>query len=109
MSKNKLHIKKGDNVRILTGADRGREGRVLVVYPEKQTAIVEGMRLVKKHMKPTQDNPDGGIVEQEAAIHVSNLMLIDPSSKTPTRIGRRRAEGSKGWIRYGKKSGEEIK
>jgi large subunit ribosomal protein L24 len=109
MSKNKLHIKKGDNVRILTGVDRGREGRVLVVYPEKKTAIVEGMRLVKKHMKPNQDNPDGGILEQEAPIHVSNLMLIDPSTKNPTRIGRRRAESGKGWIRFGKKSGQEIK
>ena len=106
---NKLHIKKGDTVRVLAGADRGKDGKVLRVFPQQQTAIVEGMKLVSKHMKPSQQNPDGGIIQQEAAIHISNLMLIDPSSKQPTRVGRKKEEGKKGWVRYSKKSGEIIK
>ena len=106
---NKLHIKKGDTVRILAGADRGRDGKVLRVFPKNQTAIVEGMKMVSKHMKPSQQNPDGGIIQQEAAIHISNLMLIDPSTKEPTRVGRKKVEGGKGWVRYAKNSGEIIK
>ncbi|MEM6806348.1 MAG: 50S ribosomal protein L24 [Bacteroidota bacterium] len=106
---NKLHIKKGDTVRILAGADRGRNGKVLRVFPKNQTAIVEGMKMVSKHMKPSQQNPDGGIIQQEAAIHISNLMLIDPSTKEPTRVGRKKAEDGKGWVRYAKNSGEIIK
>jgi len=106
---NKLHIKKGDTVRVLAGADRGKDGKVLRVFPRKETAIVEGMKLVSKHMKPSQTNPDGGILQQEAAIHISNLMLIDPSTKQPTRVGRKQEEGKKGWVRYAKKSGEIIK
>lgn len=109
MSKQKLHIKKDDMVRVISGADKSKEGRVMQVFPEKQRAIVEGVRVMTKHMKPTQDNPDGGRVEQEAPIHVSNLMLIDPSTKEPTRIGRKRNENGKGWVRYSKKSGEIIK
>lgn len=109
MANKKLHIKKDDVVRVLSGSDRGSEGRVLRVYPQKETAIVEGVRLVRRAERPSQQNPDGGIVEKEAPIHISNLMLIDPKTKQPTRIGRKRVEEGKGWVRYAKKSGEIIK
>ena len=105
---NKLHIKKDDLVRVLSGKDRGKEGRVMVVFPNEHRAIVEGVRVVRKHQRPHQRDPAGGIIEQEAPIHVSNLMLIDPSSKTPTRVGRQKREDGKGWVRYAKKSGEII-
>ncbi len=106
---NKLHIKKDDIVRVISGADKGKEGRVMQVFPVKQRAIVEGVRLVIKHQRPSQDNPDGGRIEQEASIHISNLMLLDPATKEPTRIGRKRNEDGKGWVRYAKKSGEIFK
>ena len=102
----KLHIKKGDTVRVLSGRDRGREGRVQVVFPEKMRAIVESMNMVTKHRKPDQNNPKGSVVELEASIHVSNLMVVDPKSGEPTRIGRKKTE--KGWVRVSKKSGEII-
>jgi large subunit ribosomal protein L24 len=104
---NKLHIKKDDQVKVLSGKDRGAKGRVLVVMPTEQKAIVEGVNLVKKHQKPTQQNPNGTIVEQEAAIHLSKLMLIDPKTGKPTRVGRTKTD--KGWVRVSKKSGEIIK
>lgn len=103
----KLHIKKDDQVKILSGKDRGAKGRVLVVMPTEQKAIVEGVNLVKKHQKPTQQNPNGTISEQEAAIHISKLMLIDPKTGKPTRVGRTKTD--KGWVRVSKKSGEIIK
>ncbi len=104
----KLHIKKGDNVVVLSGESKGQKGKVLEVFAEKQRAIVEGVNLVSKHAKPNADNPQGGIVKQEAAIHISNLMVVDPSTGNPTRIGRK--ENEKGnLVRYSKKSGEEIK
>lgn len=109
MATNKLHIKKGDTVRIISGEGRGKEGKVLVVFPKEQKAIVEGMKIVKKHIKPSQQYPNGGIIDQEAKIHVSNLMLIDPSTKEPTRVGRKKNENGKGWVRYAKKSGEILK
>ncbi|MEM6261157.1 MAG: 50S ribosomal protein L24 [Bacteroidota bacterium] len=105
----KLHIKKGDKVRVLSGSkeDRGRDGEVLLVNPKNYTAIVEGRRMITKHLKPDQENPQGRIVRQEAPIHLSNLMLIDPKTGEPTRTGRRKSEG-KGWERYSKKSGEKV-
>ena len=104
----KLHIKKGDMVKVLSGnkEDRGKVGRVLQVLPKQQRAIVEGVRMIKKHVRPNQQYPDGGIIEQEGSIHISNLMLIDPSTKEPTRVGRKKAE--KGWVRYAKRSGNEL-
>ncbi|GAB4404702.1 MAG: 50S ribosomal protein L24 [Bacteroidia bacterium] len=105
----KLHIKKDDVVRVLSGDNKGDEGRVLRVMPDEGKAIVEGVNIVKKHTRPNQQHPNGAIVEQEAPIHVSKLMLIDPTTKQPTRIGRKRAEDGKGWVRYSKKSGEIIK
>ena len=105
---NKMHIKKGDTVYVLSGEDKGKQGKVLSVNIEDQRAIVEGLNLVSKHTKPNAKNPQGGIVKQEAPIHVSNLQLIDPKSGKPTRIGRRKNDEGK-TVRYSKKSGEEIK
>ncbi len=104
----KLHIKKGDNVMVIAGNDRGKQGRVLSVDVEKQRAIVEGVNLVKKHTRPNADNPKGGIIEQEAPVHVSNLKVID-SKGNPTRVGRKKDEKTGKSVRYSKKSGEVIK
>jgi large subunit ribosomal protein L24 len=104
----KLHIKKGDTVYVHAGNDKGKTGKVLEVLIGKDRAIVEGVNMVKKHTKPNTQNPQGGIVEQEAGIHVSNLQVVDPSKGGPTRIGRRlNADGK--LMRYSKKTGEEIK
>lgn len=104
----KLHIKKGDTVFVNTGEDKGKTGRVLEVLPKDQRAIVEGMNMVSKHTKPSAKNPQGGIIKQEAAVHISNLQVVDPSKGGPTRIGRRLNDKGK-LVRYAKKSGEEIK
>jgi large subunit ribosomal protein L24 len=104
----KIHIKKGDSVMVITGESKGQKGRVLEVNREKERAIVEGVNLVSKHTKPNAKAPQGGIVKKEAPIHLSNLMLIDPSSGKPTRIGKRLNDKNK-LVRYSKKSGEEIK
>lgn len=109
MAKQKLHIKKDDVVRVISGEDKGKEGRVMEVLPAKQRAIVEGVRVKIKHTKPNAEQPEGARVEQEMPIHISNLMLLDPATKEPTRIGRQRSETGKGWVRYAKKSGEIIK
>jgi large subunit ribosomal protein L24 len=104
----KLHIKKGDTVYVNSGEDKGKTGRVLKVYIEKQRALVEGVNIVSKAAKPNAKNPQGGFLKKEAPIHISNLNVLDPKSGKPTRIGRRRNE--KGvLVRYSKKSGEEIK
>ncbi len=107
----KLHIKKGDTVYVLSGDDKGKTGRVLKVEVSKYRAVVEGINKVKKSTKPNAKNPQGGIIEVEAPIHLSNLNLVDPKSgkdAKPTRIGRRKDENGK-TVRYSKKSGEEIK
>ena len=103
----KLHIKKGDTVYVNAGNDKGKTGKVLSVDPSKDRVIVEGINLVSKHTKPNSKQPQGGIIKQEAGIHVSNLQLIDPQSNKPTRVGYK-FDGDKK-IRYAKKSGEEIK
>jgi len=105
---NKLHIKKGDSVIVITGEAKGQQGRVLEVLVKKRRAIVEGVNMVSKHTKPNAQNPQGGILKKEATIHISNLLLVDPSSGEPTRIGRRLNENNK-LVRYSKKSEEEIK
>ena len=102
----KIHIKKGDQVVVLAGANKGKKGEVLQVFPKKYRAVVEQVNIVKKHTKATQDNP-GGINEVEAPIHISNLMLVDPKTGEPTRIGRKLVDGK--LQRYSKKSGEIIK
>ena len=104
---NKLHIKKGDTVYVNAGNDKGKTGKVLSVAPAENRAIVEGINMVSKHTKPNSKQPQGGIIRQEAPIHISNLNLIDPQSGKPTRVGYR-MEGDKK-IRFAKKSGEEIK
>jgi large subunit ribosomal protein L24 len=104
----KLHIKKGDIVKVIAGDDKGKSGRILEVNREKETAIVESINMVSKHTKPNAKSPQGGIVKQEAPIHISNLMIVDPKTSAATRIGRRLNEEGK-LVRYAKKSGEEIK
>ncbi len=104
----KLHIRKGDKVKVLAGDDKGKEGKVLEVYPAKRRALVEGVNIITKHTKPSAGKPEGGITKVEASIHVSNLMLIDPASGQPTRVGRKLNEKGK-LQRYSKKTGEIIK
>ncbi|HDO06695.1 MAG TPA: 50S ribosomal protein L24 [Bacteroidetes bacterium] len=104
----KLHIKKGDNVMVIAGNDKGRSGKVLAVIAEKNRAIVEGVNMISKHTKPNADYPNGGIIKKEAAIHLSNLKVMDASG-TPTRIGRKMDEKTGKSVRYSKKSGEVIK
>ncbi|MDE5568789.1 MAG: 50S ribosomal protein L24 [Muribaculaceae bacterium] len=103
----KTNIKKGDNVYVLSGDDRGKEGRVLSVDREKNRAIVEGVNIVTKAAKPSAKHPQGGLIKMEAPIQISNLALIDPKTGKPTRVGYRFEDGKK--VRYAKKSGEEIK
>lgn len=104
----KLHIKKGDTVYVNAGDNKGQQGKVLEVLVEKQRAIVEGVNMVSKHTKPNAANPQGGIVKQEAPIHVSNLQPLDPKSGKATRVGRKKNDKGK-LVRVAVKSGEEIK
>lgn len=104
----KLNIKKGDTVYVLSGEDKGQQGRVLSVQAAKQRAVVEGINIVSKSTKPTAKHPQGGIVKMEAPVHISNLALIDPKTGKPTRVGYRVNENGEK-VRYAKKSGEEIK
>jgi large subunit ribosomal protein L24 len=106
MSK-KLHIKIGDQVKVMAGESKGKEGRVVEVLHDSNRALVEGLNMVSRHTKPSAQNPDGGIVKKEAPIHISNLMLID-SQGNATRVGRRANKDGK-LVRYSKKSGEDIK
>ena len=105
--KAKAHIKKNDTVIVISGEDRGKKGRVLEVYPEKQRALVEGVRIISRHTKPNAKSPDGGILKKESPIHISNLMMADPKSGKPTRVGKK--EQGKKLVRFAKKSGEVIK
>ena len=103
----KLHIKKNDTVIVLAGKDKGKKGKVQKVLVDDQRVIVEGINMVSKSQKPSAHNPQGGIVKQEAPIHVSNVSLIDPKSGKATRVSIKH-EG-KNVVRIAKKSGEEIK
>jgi large subunit ribosomal protein L24 len=104
----KLHIKKGDTVYVNAGEDKGKTGRVLTVYIEKQRALVEGINMVSKSTKPNAKSPQGGFQKKEAPVHISNLNVLDPKTGKPTRTGRKlNAKGV--LVRYSKKSGEEIK
>ena len=100
-----MKIKKGDIVQLITGNDVGKSGRVIKVYPEKEKIIVEGLNMVKKHARPTQENPQGGIMEKEAAVHISNVMIL--SGGKPTRIGYKILDDGKK-VKFAKKSGEVI-
>lgn len=106
MAQVKLKIKKGDQVIVLAGSDKGKKGEVLLVKPKENRAIVEGVRMVKKHTKPSAQNPQGGIVETEAPIHISNLGIVDPESGKATRVGFKN-EGDKK-VRFAKKSGKTL-
>jgi len=99
----KYNIKKGDIVIVNAGNDKGKKGEVRIVFPEKNRAIVEGINLISKHTKPNADNPQGGVVKKEAAIHMSNLMAVCPETGNATRIGRKRDANGKS-VRYSKKS-----
>ena len=104
----KLHVKKGDMVKVLAGDDKGTVAKILAVYPEKNRAIVEGVNVIKKHTKPNAKNTQGGIIEKEAPIHISNLMVV-VGKDIATRIGRRIDEKTGKLVRYSKKTGEVIK
>ena len=103
----KMKIKKGDQVEVLSGKDKGKRGEVVRAIPAEGKVVVRGVAMVKKAQKPTQMGEQGGIVEREAAIDVSNVALIDPKTDMPTRVGYRFDEnGTK--VRYAKRSGEEV-
>ncbi|MFC7524819.1 50S ribosomal protein L24 [Parapedobacter sp. GCM10030251] len=105
-----MKIRTGDLVKVLSGNSKGAQGKVLEIIKAENRAVVEGVNIVKKHTKPSAANPNGGIVEKEAPIHISNLALIDPKGGKPTRVGRKVIEvnGKKKIVRVAKKSGEVI-
>ena len=103
-----MHVVKNDTVRILTGKYSGKTGKVLKVFPDQNRLIVEGVNMIKRHTKPSQKNQQGGIVQKESSIHVSNVMVIDPKTNEPTRVGYKFLEdGTK--VRISKKSGEMLR
>jgi large subunit ribosomal protein L24 len=106
MMSTRMHVKKGDTVKVISGKDKGKQGVILEAFSKKSRILVEGINIVKKHAKPSQDNPQGGILNQEAAIHVSNVMPIDPKTGEPTRVGYKVENGKK--VRFAKKSGEVL-
>nr|MDH3152641.1 50S ribosomal protein L24 [Bacillus licheniformis] len=101
-----MHVKKGDKVMVISGKDKGKQGVILATFPKKDRVIVEGVNMVKKHSKPTQANPQGGILNQEAPIHVSNVMPLDPKTGEVTRVGYKVENGKK--VRIAKKSGQVL-
>ncbi len=101
-----MHVKKVYKVAGLAGKDRGKQGVILEVYPKNERVLVEGVNMVRIHAKPSQENPQGGILNQEAPIHVSNVLPIDPKSGEPTRVGYEVRDGNK--VRIAKKSGEPL-
>jgi large subunit ribosomal protein L24 len=105
-----MYIKKNDNVMVIAGNARGKTGKVLKVYPERDRVIVEGVNIIKRHTRPNQKNPQGGIIQKEAPIHVSNVMVIDPKSNKVTRVGMKETRdvttGKKRRMRVAKATGE---
>ncbi|CAM3232217.1 50S ribosomal protein L24 [Vagococcus sp. PNs007] len=101
-----MFVKKGDKVKVITGKDKNKEGVVLTAFPKNDRVIVEGVNMIKKHQKPSAAAPQGGIVETEASIHVSNVMVIDPSNGEPTRVGYKEIDGKK--VRVSKRTGEVL-
>ena len=99
-------IKKNDRVVVLTGKDKGRQGNVVRVFPKEGRLVVSGINMVKRHTRPSQTDPQGGIRHKEAALHVSNVALVDPKTGEPTRVGFKIEDGKK--VRFAKKSGEVI-
>lgn len=104
----KFNFKKGETVIIISGEDKGKKARILSVLPKANRAIVEGLNMISKHTRPSAKNQQGGIVKQEAPIHISNLMLVDPATGEPTRVGRKKNKDGK-LERYSIKTGEVIK
>ena len=104
----KVKIKKNDTVKVISGNHKGRTGKVLEVLPREQRVVIEGINIITKHIKPSAASPEGGIEKTEAPLHISNLMLIDPASGEPTRVGRK-VDGDGKLKRYSKKTGEFIK
>ena len=100
-----MKIKKGDTVQIISGNETGKSGRIIKIFPTKEKIVVEGLNMVKKHARPNQENPQGGIMEKEAAIHISNVMII--AGGKPTRIGYKTLEDGRK-VKYAKKTGEVI-
>ncbi|ERG67269.1 MULTISPECIES: 50S ribosomal protein L24 [Bacillales] len=100
-----MHVKKGDTVQVMSGKDKGKQGVILKAMPSKNRVVVEGINVIKKHSKPSQANPQGGILEIEAPIHVSNVMPLDPKTGKPTRVGFKVVDGKK--VRVAK-SGEVL-
>jgi large subunit ribosomal protein L24 len=100
-----MHVKKGDKITVISGKDKGKTGVILAAYPKDSRVLIEGVNIVKKHSKPSQANPQGGIISFEAPIHVSNVMPIDPKSGNPTRVGYTTVDGAK--VRVAK-SGEVL-
>ena len=105
----KIKIIKNDTVLVTTGNSKGVKGKVIKIFPKENKAVVEGVNLISKHTKPNAANPQGGIIKQEAKIHISNLILIDPKSGEPTKVGRKRDEKTGKLVRVVKKTGEVIK
>lgn len=101
-----MHVKKGDKVQVIAGKDKGNTGVILKALPKEDKVIVEGINKVKKHTKPSQTNQQGGIIEFEAPIHVSNVQILDPKTKQPTRVGYKVVNDKK--VRFAKKSGEIL-
>jgi large subunit ribosomal protein L24 len=101
-----LHVKKGDKVQVISGKDKGKQGVILEAYPSRERVLVEGVNIVKKHSKPSQLNPQGGIIDMEAPIHVSNVMPLDPKTNEPTRVGYKIVDGKK--VRIAKKTGNPL-
>jgi len=101
-----MHVKKGDKVMVISGKDKGKTGVILSALPKKDRVLVEGVNIVKKHSKPSQMNPQGGIISQEVPIHVSNVMPLDPKTSEPTRVGIQVVDGKR--VRVAKKAGEVL-
>lgn len=109
--KHACRLRRGDNVMVITGADRGKQGRVLRVLHEAGQVVVEGVNLVYRHVRRSQQNPQGGRVRREAPVNISNVMLVDPKENVPTRVGKALVDpekGSLGWTRIAKKSGADL-
>ena len=104
---NRLKVRRGDLVTVLSGKDKGKSGKVLRVYPKKGKILVERVNLVKRHTKPTQKVQQGGIIEKEAAMNISKVMVLDPRTNQPSRLGRKKLADGK-LVRFNKKSGEMI-
>jgi len=102
----KLHVKKGDTVVVISGKEKGKQGEIIAIDIKKERVTVKGLNLVKRHTKPSQANPQGGIIEKEGTIHVSNVMVLDPEQKVPTRTKKVEENGS--LVRVAVKSGAKL-